>query len=118
MSREGQRSCDGLEHRAYGEWLQEPGLFSLEKRRFGGDLIALFNSLRESCGEVGVSLFSCVSSDSMRGSGLTLNQGRLRLHIREKLIQKSGQALEQTARGGVESPSLKKHLGVVLRDMV
>ena len=65
----------------YKARLRELGLFSLEKRRLQGNLIAAFQYLKGAYRQEGSQLLERADNSRTRENGLKLRQGRFRLHL-------------------------------------
>ena len=72
-----------LENLSYEERLRELGMFSLEKRRLQGDLIAAFQYLKGACRKDGENIFIRACYNKTRTNGFKLREGRFRLDIRK-----------------------------------
>jgi len=70
----------GLENVSFEERLGQLGLFSLEKRRLQGDLLAAFQYLKgPTCKKAGEEHFARARSDKTRCNGFKLKEGIFRL---------------------------------------
>uniref|UniRef100_A0A8B9G961 Reverse transcriptase domain-containing protein n=1 Tax=Amazona collaria TaxID=241587 RepID=A0A8B9G961_9PSIT len=86
VQRRATRMIRGLEHLLYEDRMRKLGLFSLEKRRLCGDLIAAFQYLKEAYRDGGEGLFIRDCGERTRGNRFKLKQGKFRLDMRKKFF--------------------------------
>ena len=97
-----------LEHLSYEDRLRELGLFSLDKRRFWGELITAFQYLTGALQDSWEGLFVRECSDRTRDNGFKLKEGRFKLDVRKKFFTlRVVRHWHRLPREAVDAPSLE-----------
>lgn len=106
-----------LEHKSAEKQLWKLDLSSMEKNRLKKTTF-LKNCLKGGCRQIGVSLFSQVTSDRTTGNGLKLHQGMFTFDIRKNFfteeIVKHRSRMPREVVSSLSLKVLKKQLDVVL----
>ncbi|KFP65370.1 hypothetical protein N322_03806, partial [Cariama cristata] len=98
----------GLEQLSYEDRLRELGSFSLEKKRFQGDLIATFQYLKGAYKKAEEGLCTGTCRCRTKGNGFKLEEGRYRLDVSKKFFTlRVVRHWNRLPREVVDAPSLE-----------